>query len=257
LSKPVGPSRNFIRVVAFPGYGAAVLSQIAVDQNLIFPILSFVSLGAFTSPSTVQLFQSPLLGNGSGRASENEKNGKWASQWLWLKCAHRLRSAQPMHASSLFGAVLALLLSALACTPSYSNNPGPSPGVADPPSPAHFVVKMQLSSGDQPLFFNITRQWAPLGADRFYALVQDGHYNCAGFYRVIPGFIAQVYIFIDTLSFAMPSMMRRQSLLQYYLMNYSPVADIPIPVYVNLFLFVVSSAQLWPHTSHHIMFHIY
>lgn len=33
--------------------------------------------------------------------------------------------------------------------------------------------------------------WAPLGADHFYALVQDGFYTEAAFFRVVPNFVVQ------------------------------------------------------------------
>ena len=35
------------------------------------------------------------------------------------------------------------------------------------------------------------RDWAPLGADRFYNLVTNGYYDDVRFFRVIPGFMAQ------------------------------------------------------------------
>ena len=37
----------------------------------------------------------------------------------------------------------------------------------------------------------VTRDWAPLGADRFYNLIQHDFYTDASFFRVIPGFVAQ------------------------------------------------------------------
>lgn len=37
----------------------------------------------------------------------------------------------------------------------------------------------------------VTRAWAPLGADRFYNLVKHGFFNGAPFFRVVPGFVVQ------------------------------------------------------------------
>lgn len=37
----------------------------------------------------------------------------------------------------------------------------------------------------------VTRDWAPYGADRFYTLVKTGFFDQARFFRVIPGFMVQ------------------------------------------------------------------
>jgi len=42
-----------------------------------------------------------------------------------------------------------------------------------------------------PIVLEVTRSWAPLGVDRFYALVQDGYYNQAALFRVVPDFVLQ------------------------------------------------------------------
>jgi peptidyl-prolyl cis-trans isomerase A (cyclophilin A) len=56
-------------------------------------------------------------------------------------------------------------------------------------APATFKVKMTTTKGD--ILIEVTREWAPLGADRFYNLVRAGFYSDAAFFRVIPGFVAQ------------------------------------------------------------------
>ena len=45
------------------------------------------------------------------------------------------------------------------------------------------------SKGD--VTFEVHRDWAPNGADRFYNLVKIGFFDGAPFFRVIPGFMAQ------------------------------------------------------------------
>jgi peptidyl-prolyl cis-trans isomerase A (cyclophilin A) len=37
----------------------------------------------------------------------------------------------------------------------------------------------------------VTRAWAPRGADRFYNLVKHGYYNAGRFFRVVPNFMVQ------------------------------------------------------------------
>lgn len=56
-------------------------------------------------------------------------------------------------------------------------------------APAVYRVKLTTSKGD--VVVEITRAWAPLGADRFYSLVRSGFFTGAPFFRVMPGFMAQ------------------------------------------------------------------
>jgi peptidyl-prolyl cis-trans isomerase A (cyclophilin A) len=56
-------------------------------------------------------------------------------------------------------------------------------------APAVYKVKFATTQGD--LVIQVTRAWAPLGADRFYNLVRGGFFTGAPFFRVIPGFMAQ------------------------------------------------------------------
>jgi len=50
-------------------------------------------------------------------------------------------------------------------------------------------VKFTTTKGD--ITLQVTRAWAPIGADRFYNLVKHGFYNDAAFFRIVPGFIVQ------------------------------------------------------------------
>lgn len=56
-------------------------------------------------------------------------------------------------------------------------------------APDVFKVKFTTTKGDVTL--QITRDWAPRGADRFYNLVDNGFYDGVKFFRVIDGFMAQ------------------------------------------------------------------
>lgn len=56
-------------------------------------------------------------------------------------------------------------------------------------APATFKVKFDTSAGV--FVVEVTRAWAPLGADRFYNLVKHGYYNECRFFRVIQGFMVQ------------------------------------------------------------------
>ncbi|MEO7650606.1 MAG: peptidylprolyl isomerase [Bryobacteraceae bacterium] len=52
-----------------------------------------------------------------------------------------------------------------------------------------FKVKFETSKG--PFVMEVHRDWAPLGVDRFVALVKSGYFNQARFFRVVPNFIIQ------------------------------------------------------------------
>ena len=70
----------------------------------------------------------------------------------------------------------------------------PAPSLKNPASlnekaPATYKVKLDTTAG--PVVIQVTRDWAPLGADRFYNLVKNGFYDDVRFFRVIPGFMAQ------------------------------------------------------------------
>jgi cyclophilin family peptidyl-prolyl cis-trans isomerase len=57
------------------------------------------------------------------------------------------------------------------------------------PAPEIFRVKMETTKGNFTL--EVTRVLAPIGADRFYHLVEAGFYDDSRFYRVITGRFAQ------------------------------------------------------------------
>jgi peptidyl-prolyl cis-trans isomerase A (cyclophilin A) len=57
------------------------------------------------------------------------------------------------------------------------------------PAPEQFSVRFETSKGD--IVVAVNRAWAPLGADRFYELVQEKFYDEQKFFRVVRGFVAQ------------------------------------------------------------------
>jgi peptidyl-prolyl cis-trans isomerase A (cyclophilin A) len=62
-------------------------------------------------------------------------------------------------------------------------------------APEVFKAKLTTTQGD--IVIQVTRAWAPIGADRFYNLVRGGFFTNATFFRVIPGFMAQFGISAD------------------------------------------------------------
>jgi peptidyl-prolyl cis-trans isomerase A (cyclophilin A) len=101
----------------------------------------------------------------------------------------------PKHASVLL-ALLALQLIPVACKdktppapPPEAAAPTPLPPTPDAAAPESFRVKFETTKGD--FTVEVTRAWAPRGADRFYRLVTDGYFKDIRFFRVLPGFMAQ------------------------------------------------------------------
>jgi peptidyl-prolyl cis-trans isomerase A (cyclophilin A) len=124
---------------------------------------------------------------------------------------------------------LALTLSALSCEkteepkPEAESQPAPAPAPAEPSpkpepapavtppapvnpallkpdaakakAPAKFKVKFTTTKGD--FLVEVTRAWAPIGADRFYNLVKLGFYDNVRFFRVVPNFVVQFGIHGD------------------------------------------------------------
>jgi len=56
-------------------------------------------------------------------------------------------------------------------------------------APATYRARFDTSKGV--FVVDVTREWAPLAADRFYNLVKNGFYDGARFFRVLDGFMAQ------------------------------------------------------------------
>jgi hypothetical protein len=79
-------------------------------------------------------------------------------------------------------------------------------GTAEPPkkeavkktedrAPEVYRVNFDTSKG--PFTVEVTRAWAPRGADHFYDLVKTGFYDNARFYRVVRNYVVQFGIAAD------------------------------------------------------------
>ena len=64
-----------------------------------------------------------------------------------------------------------------------------NPSSLNAQAPPVFKAKFTTTKGD--FVVEAHRDWAPLGADRFFNLVKNGFYDDATFFRIIPGFMAQ------------------------------------------------------------------
>src|SRR5689334_3624529 len=88
----------------------------------------------------------------------------------------------------LFSA-LALGVAAFAAAQTAGNAALKNPAALKETAPAKYNAKFDTSAGA--FTIEVTRSWAPNGADRFYNLVKNGYYDGARFFRVVEGFMVQ------------------------------------------------------------------
>jgi peptidyl-prolyl cis-trans isomerase A (cyclophilin A) len=85
--------------------------------------------------------------------------------------------------------ILTLVL-ALFGAPAFAQAPNlANPAALTEQAPANYKVKFDTTKGA--FVVQVTRAWAPNGADRFYNLVKNGFYDNVRFFRVISGFMVQ------------------------------------------------------------------
>ena len=56
-------------------------------------------------------------------------------------------------------------------------------------APAVYIARLDTTKGH--IDIRVVRDWAPIGAERFYNLIRAGFYDNVYFFRVVPGFMAQ------------------------------------------------------------------
>jgi peptidyl-prolyl cis-trans isomerase A (cyclophilin A) len=98
----------------------------------------------------------------------------------------------------LVASVSAMLL-CLACSDSVRAQGGKAslknPAALTEKAPDTFKVNVDTTKGA--FVIEVTRAWAPNGADRFYNLVKNGYFDGVRFFRVVGGFMAQFGIHGD------------------------------------------------------------
>ena len=101
--------------------------------------------------------------------------------------------------------VLSFTLAAIACggegggNEAMSDNPllYPQRPEMNAQAPDMYRARFETDEGD--FVIEVHRDWAPIGADRFYNLVSNGYYDGVRFFRVIDGFMAQFGMHPDPL----------------------------------------------------------
>ncbi len=83
--------------------------------------------------------------------------------------------------------LIALLLTLAGC--GTSGEPANQAASAAKPVPDVYRVKFETSKGD--FVVEVTKAWAPEGAERFYRLVQRRYYDGNRFFRVVRNFMVQ------------------------------------------------------------------
>jgi peptidyl-prolyl cis-trans isomerase A (cyclophilin A) len=84
--------------------------------------------------------------------------------------------------------IACLLFALTVAAPAYSQGLD-NPAALKEQAPAVYRVDFDTSKG--PFVVEVHRDWAPIGADRFYNLVKSGFYDNTRFFRVIEGFMVQ------------------------------------------------------------------
>jgi peptidyl-prolyl cis-trans isomerase A (cyclophilin A) len=86
--------------------------------------------------------------------------------------------------------ILALACALVLAAPALAQSPNlADPAALNAQAPASYKARFDTTKGA--FVIQVTRAWAPRGADRFYNLVKNGFYDNVRFFRVISGFMVQ------------------------------------------------------------------
>src|SRR6476659_10696309 len=77
----------------------------------------------------------------------------------------------------------------LFAAPAFAQSALENPAGLREQAPATYKARFDTSKGV--FVIEVTRAWAPQGADRFYNLVKNGFFDNTRFFRVIPNFMVQ------------------------------------------------------------------
>jgi cyclophilin family peptidyl-prolyl cis-trans isomerase len=83
----------------------------------------------------------------------------------------------------------AMLTIGILATPLFAQGNLGNPAALTEQAPATYKARFDTSKGV--FVIDVRREWAPIGADRFYNLVKSGFYDDNRFFRVISGFMVQ------------------------------------------------------------------
>jgi peptidyl-prolyl cis-trans isomerase A (cyclophilin A) len=83
----------------------------------------------------------------------------------------------------------AVLTLGLSATPLIAQGNLGNPAALTEQAPATYKARFDTSKGV--FVIDVRREWAPVGADRFYNLVKNGFYDDNRFFRVVSGFMVQ------------------------------------------------------------------
>jgi peptidyl-prolyl cis-trans isomerase A (cyclophilin A) len=109
-----------------------------------------------------------------------------------VKAVATATAAAAATASAVASAAATATSTATAAAASAGGDADPkllAPDKANEKAPETFKAKFVTSKGD--FVIEVTRAWAPRGADRFYNLVKIGFFSDVFFFRVVKGFVVQ------------------------------------------------------------------